>query len=260
LLLTASLSFRHHGPRPPPRDLCYQMTRANSLSKRIALAVLEDTVRNLTGPVGHRLRALYWRSRLRSMGRGVTIGIGVKIQNPEYVSIGDDTWIDDYVIILAGPVSRGERHIVERKNPDYAGREGEVHIGARCHIAPFVICSGHAGLSIGADSGVASGAKLYSLSHHVANKTAPDTREQPYLWSPRVPGSRQTLIAGPIVLETATGIGLNTVVLPGSTIESGSLIGIGVTVSGRVRSGVTVSAVAGTREKDRWEIPPGAAS
>jgi hypothetical protein len=33
-----------------------------------------------------------------------------------------------------------------------------------------------------------------------------------------------------------------------------------VTVSGRVRSGVTVSAVAGTREKDRWEIPPGAAS
>jgi acetyltransferase-like isoleucine patch superfamily enzyme len=191
------------------------------------------------------------------MGRGVTIGIGVKIQNPQFVSIGDDTWIDDYVIILAGPVSRGDRRIVERPNDDYLGNEGEVHIGPRCHIAPFVICSGHAGLSIGADSGVASGAKLYSLSHHVANKGEPDTREHPYLWSPRVPGNRQTLIAGPVVLQDATGVGLNSVVLPGSTIESGALVGIGVTVSGRVRGGVTVSATTPTREKDRWDTPAG---
>lgn len=228
------------------------MSEILPIARRTATCFVEDVLRNQTGPVGARVRAAYWRTRLRAMGRGVTIGIGVKIVNPEWVTIGDDTWIDDYVIILGGPPGRGGRRIVTRDNPDFVGAEGEVNIGPRCHIAPFVICSGHGGLSIGAESGIASGAKLYSLSHHVANRAAPDTREEPYLWSPRVPGHRQTLVAGPVVLEEATGVGLNSVVLPGSTIESGALVGVGITVSGRVSGGAIVSASVPISAKERW--------
>ena len=60
-------------------------------------------VSGLPGQLGLFLRRRYWANRLRSLGENVRIDPGVYIQNPKFVSIGDNTWIDRGVIILAGP-------------------------------------------------------------------------------------------------------------------------------------------------------------
>ena len=51
-----------------------------------------------------KARNEYYSTRLRHMGKNVTIGTGVKFVNPEYISIGDNVKIMDDVTIIA----RGE--------------------------------------------------------------------------------------------------------------------------------------------------------
>ena len=40
-----------------------------------------------------KLRVQYYRTKFKSMGENVTIGKGVNIVNPEYVSVGNDVQI-----------------------------------------------------------------------------------------------------------------------------------------------------------------------
>ena len=46
------------------------------------------------GDGGNLLRYRYYRRRLRAMGQNVVIESGAQLVNPEYISIGDNCWID----------------------------------------------------------------------------------------------------------------------------------------------------------------------
>jgi len=118
------------------------------------------------GPLGTRLRYLYWKRRLRSLAKNVHFGVGVRIYAPEWVSIGEHCWIDDYAILLAGPVRDEGRLVYRKQNPYFGFQEGEIVIGKQVHIAPFVQIQGHGGVLIGDGLTIAAGAKIYSLSHH----------------------------------------------------------------------------------------------
>lgn len=193
-------------------------------------SLLESMVINTPGPLGRVLRARFWRYRLKHMGRGVKIDIGVRIVNPEYVSIGDNTWIDNYVVILAGPPSLGDGPVYIKSNPDYMGASGEVVIGRNVHVANFVVIQGHGGLCIGDDTGIASGSLLYSMSHHHSN-LVDRTDPRKYAFTPMVPRSDQSLVLGPIVIGRRSAIGLRSIVLPGVTVGDGSWVASGSVVS-----------------------------
>lgn len=168
------------------------------------------------------------------VGRGVTFGVGVRVANPEHVRIGDNTWIDDYVVLLAGPPSGEGRRITRKPNPRFTGNEGELSIGSNCHIAQHVVLQGHGGLSVGDSSGVASGSRLYSLSHHYRDLGSARGPDQVFKFSPCVSPEEQALISSPVVMEEATAVGLNSVVLPGSTIGKGAWIGVLSLVVGNI--------------------------
>lgn len=189
------------------------------------LSIVEWWIGPLPGALGRRARYLYYKCRLKHIGSKVSIDVGVRINNPQYVSIGDNTWIDNYVVILAGPPSTGGGRVIKRKpNPAYRHSEGEVVIGSQCHIANFVVLQGHGGLSIGDNSGVASGSMLYSMSHHYCNLDDRDDGTV-YKFSPMVPTSEQSLIVSPVVMERNSALGLSSVMLPGATIHEGSWVG-----------------------------------
>lgn len=179
----------------------------------------------LPGDFGAKLRDSYYRPRLKHLGQGVLLDVGVQISQPELVSIGDHTWIDKYVIILAGPAGHGERKMARKENPSFTGAAGEVLIGRDCHIAPFSILVGHGGISIGNSCGVASGSRLYSLSHHYRNPLDPSDRFM-YSFTPMVPECEQALYVGPVVMEDNTCLALNSSMLPGSTIGRNSWVGV----------------------------------
>lgn len=190
----------------------------------IFCSLIEAVIGGVPGTVGRRIRFSYYKKRLKYLGKNSVIDGGVRILNPEFVSIGENTWIDNYVVIIAGPPSARFRNISRRDNHSFKGLEGEVVIGNNCHIAISSVIQGHGGVQIGDNSTVASGGKVYSMTHHYANLDDPEDPTL-YHFSSMVPASSQALVVSPAVMGRGTGLGLNSVLLPGGTISEGSWVG-----------------------------------
>jgi len=183
------------------------------------------------GAIGVVLRYRFWKKRLKFVGRDVRIDPGVYFQNPTYISIDDHSWIDRNVMILAG-LDPSSREKVHRKNKNYQGDPGIVHIGKNVHIGPSCIISGiSAGVFIDDNCGLAAGCKVYAFSHHYRSKKNP--HDPNVCFTPRVDHSKQCLIEGPIHIGRNTGIALNAVVLPGVSLLENSFVGINSVVSAR---------------------------
>ena len=196
------------------------------------------------GPIGDRLRYGYYRKRLKKLGKGVRICEGVEIQSPEFVSVGDNTWIDRNVIIIAGPLREGNRVIKRKLNNNFQGFEGHLYIGVGCHLAPFSLIQAHGGVSIGNFITVASGVKIYSMSHHYREENIDSSKI--YKFSSMAPDADQLLIVAPVVLKDNSAVGLNSVILPGVTIGKNSWVGVLTWVKQDIPSGSIVIGAPGS--------------
>lgn len=191
----------------------------------ILFGLIEWLISGLPGPLGSKLRYTYWCCRLKSIGKHVKFGVGVRIYGPKYLSIGNNCWIDDYVLITAGPSQENRRNIVHNENPDFHLNIGDISIGDNVHIAPFVVLQGHGGISIGENLTIASGSKVYSLVHHYRNEERESTTDVIYKFVGLVSPEEQSVICSPIVIHDNAAVGLNSVILPGSVIGKNSWLG-----------------------------------
>jgi len=244
-LARAEKSRRYHDipVRPQVNCMKQRLRRVAGLTRGVVYDLAEWIVSSLPGALGVALRYFYWKRRLRCVGEGVRIGVGVRIYGPEWVTIGDHCWIDDGVIIIAGPTADEGRFVHRKDNPKFQFKEGEVVIGARVHIAPFVLLQGHGGLSIGSSLTIAAGAKVYSLSHHYRDLTGRGASDTVWKFVGLVPAEEQALICGPVVIEDNAAVGLNSVVLPGSTIGQNSWLGAMSLLQGEMPADVIASGV-----------------
>ena len=196
---------------------------------RACFAVFPDIVKMLItywpGKSGHFIRYQYYKRKLKYLGKRAKIDFGVHIVNPSKISIGEKTHIDRHVTLIAGKLLEGNRLIHHKDNPDYQYERGEIHIGQNIHIAPYVYIVGIGGVSIGDCSGIASGTRIFSISHHYRNLSNPDDKKA-YSFSNAISGENQSIIVSPVVMGKNTGIGLNSVMLPGSTIGENSWVGV----------------------------------
>jgi len=189
------------------------------------LKIFESMIRNLDGRIGRKIRQIYYKKRLGGCGKGVIIEPGVFFQNPRHIFLNDCIWIDRYAILIAGEFSPRGRKFLKKENPYFKGKEGRLIIDQGAHIAPHVILQAHGGLTIGKNVTVASGAKIYTSSHHYKNLAdSSDTKR--YSFSTMAEPDNQFLIISPVVIEDNSAVGLNSVVLPGTTIRNGSWLGV----------------------------------
>jgi len=195
----------------------------SKLIRELENLLIFSPIQIIHGRIGNMLRGLYYRRRLKHMGKGVTIDLGAIITHPENVSIGDNTYIDKYVIILSGQ-SRRNRITYFKENNNFKGEQGEVYIGKKCHLCPYTQIQGHGGVRLGDNIGVAAGSRIYSLSNHYRNLV---DRQDPrkYLFTNQSTDENQTMISGPVVMEDNSALGSDSVVLPGVTIGKGSWVG-----------------------------------
>lgn len=190
------------------------------------IELIATAIRFFPGPIGNIVRYQFYKRRLKSIGKGVIIDVGVYILvNPKYISIGDNTWIDKNVILTAGKPTKGERLFIEKKNRSYKGKRGELKIGKGCHIAKYAMIQAHGGVEIADYCGLADGAKIYSMSDHYRNLNDPQDSTV-YKYSPMAPAKEQCLIIGPVVMEKNTGLAVNSVILSGVTIGENSWVGV----------------------------------
>jgi acetyltransferase-like isoleucine patch superfamily enzyme len=183
------------------------------------------------GPLGFKFRYRFFKRKLKFLGKGVRIESGVYFQNPRFISIDDNAWIDRNATILAGPPG-SERITYLKSNPDFKLSTGEVYIGKYSHIAPNCVLSGIGGLQIGRNCGIASNSTVYSFSHHYKNLNDKNDKWQ-YSFTPLARSDQQSMILGPVVIEDYCAIGLNSTILPGATLKKGTWVGSGSVISER---------------------------
>lgn len=131
----------------------------------------------------------------RAVGRNVRIYPGAKIIGAEWISIGDDVIIDDFVFIQAAAPS---------------------HIGNRVHIASFASISGGGVFCLEDFSGLSSGVRILTGSEDFMGGG---------LTNPTIPPELRAVARSRTVLRAHAIVGANSVVLPGVTIGAGAAVG-----------------------------------
>lgn len=173
-------------------------------------------IRYLDGSYGNNVRYKYYKKTLKSLGRNVTIDTGVFITGGEFISIGDNTHIDKNCILVGAPpdLDLSYRYVKTRENKNFNGIKGEIVIGKNCHISQNTMIYGYGGVTIGDNSTMSAGSKIYSLTSIAYNPFNPSEIVSivPYT------GKSPTLI-GPVVFGNNVWIGIDSIVSPGCTLE-----------------------------------------
>jgi len=203
----------------------------------------------LPGPLGFRFRYNYWKKRLKYIGKNVKIDQGVYLQNPKFISLDDNCWIDKYVIILAGhdQSQRPRRYI---QNKAFPIKKGSVHIGKSVHIGPYSLISGIGGVFISDECGFSSGVKVYSFSNHFRSDDLPSDKH--FHFGPLAEKERTFMIEGPIFFDKNVGVALNSVILPGVSIKRDSFIMINSVVTKTFEENSLISGNPAERIKERY--------
>ena len=191
---------------------------------KIPKDMIEFIIRYIPGPIGFKLRYFYYKIVLKKIGKNVLIDVGVHLHGTKNISIGEYTWIDSYTIINAFL--------------------GEVIIGKRIHIAPFVIIGARERIIIEDYVGISSGVKIYSNSEKPIDKKR--------MSGPMVPEDQKAFYSAPVVLKKESFVGANSIILPGVTVEEGAVIGANSVISKNIESYDIVMGIGrkiGVRER-----------
>ena len=200
------------------------MNRKTRAILTFPLALYLQAITYLPGEIGFFLRTRFWRKRLKFLGNKSRIDIGVYFQNPEYISIGANCWIDREVVILAG-LDNSNREKIITHNKDYTFERGVVYIGNNVHIGLGGIISGiSAGVYISNDCCFSAKCCVFAFSHHYKSKESPEDKS--FSFGSMVEHNRQCLIEGPIFIGENVGVALNAIILPGVSISANSFVAI----------------------------------
>lgn len=158
------------------------------------------------------------------VGENVLVHETVVLIGVEKMRLGSNIRIDPYCVISA---------------------DEPVTIGSHVHVAAHVLLSGGAGITLHDFAGISHGAKLLSAS---------DDFSAGVLTGPTVPQDLRRVHSAPIVLGRHAVVGANSVVLPGTQVNDGAMIGAlslarGELEAWKVHAGVPAREV-GTRDKE----------
>jgi len=182
------------------------------------VALLEMCLRYIPGGFGYKLRYFYYKMTLKYLGKNTLIDVGVFLIGPKNISIGDYVWIDSGVRIEA--------------------MLGEIKIGKRVHIAPYVIIGAREPVIIGDYASVGAGAKIY------ANSEYPHGGKR--MSGPMIPEEDKAFHTKRITLGKDSCVGTGAVLLPGAEIGEGAVVGANTVVTKKVEP-YTIVAGASAR-------------
>ncbi len=133
---------------------------------------------------------------LKHLGQDVKISDKASLLNPDQLSIGDRSRIDDFCV-LSGNVTI----------------EHNVHVTVFCNLA-----GGEPGITIGAFCGIAYGSHIFAQSDDYSGQE---------LVGPTVPEKyRTSTVKEPVILEKFCNLGAHALVTPGVTLAEGTVVGM----------------------------------
>lgn len=130
--------------------------------RQILYLIIEDLIRNISGPLGIRIRRSYYQNRLKQCGKMVVIDTGVFFDKPKSIVLGDNVWIDKNSHFIAGKLENKKE---EKINQDLNVLQGHIILGNYIHIGINTIIQGHGGVEIGDYFTSSSNCCIYTLSN-----------------------------------------------------------------------------------------------
>lgn len=158
----------------------------------------------------------------KSLGKNVLLSDKASIYNPKNISIGDNTRIDDFVILSAG--------------------EGGIELGKNIHIACFATIIGKGKVVMCDYSGLSSRVSVYSSSDNYSGE---------YMTNPCVPADFTNVIHKDVTIGKHVVVGASSVILPGVSISDGSAVGAMSLVTKNVAEFEIVAGVPARKVKNR---------
>lgn len=176
---------------------------------------------NMPGEAAAAARVEYYRRRMRRMGSNVTIGMGVRIVNPQWIDLGDNVLIRDGCTLIATS-ERGIRMANSSRLQNNVYLDGEspdggyIAIGERVYVGTGTCLHGHKGLEIGDDTLMAQNITITPYSHKFDDPTKTIYSQGGF--------SRKVTIGRDCYL------GMNVSVVYSADIGEGSVVGAGSVV------------------------------
>lgn len=132
-------------------------------------AMFRSLIMNTDSEEAAGIRRRYYAAELQSMGDDVQIGVGVKIVNPQFISIGDHVKISDHATLIArgpGGIKIGDHvWINDRVYLDTETENGYITVGDNSYIGTGTTLFGHVGLEIGEYCLLAQNITITPYSH-----------------------------------------------------------------------------------------------
>jgi acetyltransferase-like isoleucine patch superfamily enzyme len=186
----------------------------------------------LEGPIGFKLRQLYWRKKLGAMGKGVALDPNVDIMGAKNI------FLDDFVYL-----GKGSQLLTNELD-----KLGIIKIGKRCHILARIL--GNGGVEIGNYVGIGR-ASILSASDNCKGGAR--------MSGPMVPREQKNVVYGKIIIEDDAFIAENSVIMPNVKIGRGAIVTANSFVNKDVESWTIVGGnparFIAEREKVRFPSP-----
>lgn len=171
-------------------------------------------------PYAKEKREEYYRGCLGYMGEKVSIGVGVKIVNPQLIHLDDGVRIGDHSTLIARPGSeiRLGRNVrlCDRVYLDTEQADGYIHVGDSVYIGTGTTLFGHQGLEIGDHVLMAQNITLTPYSHCFENPNANIITQGGH--SKRVTIGRDAYIGMGVCVMYSGDIGEGSVIGAGSVV------------------------------------------
>lgn len=192
---------------------------------------IEFFLRDFPGETGYFFRWLYYKCRMRSLGRKVRIGPGCRIKGCRYISIGDYSVLALGCTLVAGRINirKGPSEYRKKKNSHFEYEPGHIVIGSHVYLSKNCYLIGNGGIQIDDFCTLTPNVILLSLTNHYASFNSPTNREVG--GAHEIP-KRQCYTIGPIVVRENCFIALNSILLPGVSIFEDSCVLMNSVVDG----------------------------
>lgn len=129
----------------------------------------KTVVMNMPSEHAEELRVRYYSKLLRRAGKNIRIGCGVKLINPQWISLGDGASVGDRCTLIAHGgegITLGDGvRLMQGVYLDTEWPDGYINIGDRTYVGTNSCLHGHSGLSIGADCLLAQNVTITPYSH-----------------------------------------------------------------------------------------------
>lgn len=132
----------------------------------------------------------------KQLGKNVLLSKKASIYNPSKISIGNNTRIDDFVVISAGV--------------------GGVDIGSNVHIAVYTSLIGTGKIYLSDFSNISSRVSIYSSNDDYSGLT---------MTNPTIPSAFKNVVSESVFIGRHVIVGSGSIILPGLKLDEGVAVG-----------------------------------